>query len=90
MDLGFSDADWVSRGTSYILAVVEFDSCSFTRTCKYIVSESYVDIPVLCRLSLLSCILTPSYRLVGLVRCAFELSGYRTAAQLPLQISVIA
>ena len=30
------------------------------------------------------------FRFCATVRCAFELSGYRTAAQLPLQISVIA
>ena len=53
-------------GNELHLAVVEFDSCSFTRTCNRLFSESCVDLPVLCRLSVFSWLLAPSYRLVGL------------------------
>ena len=31
MDLGVTDADWMSLRNGLHLAVVEFDSCSFTR-----------------------------------------------------------
>ena len=70
MDLGVTDADWMSLRNGLHLAVVKFDSCSFTRTCNTLFSESCVDSPVLCRLSVLSCLLTPSYRLAGLAPAA--------------------
>ena len=34
VDLGVTDVDWMSVRDGLHLAVLEFDSCSFTRTCN--------------------------------------------------------
>ena len=60
MDLGVKDADWMSLTNGLHLVVVELDSCSFTRTCNTLFPGSCVDSPVLCRLSVLSCLLARS------------------------------
>ena len=69
MDLGVSDADWVSQGTSYILLWLNL-ILARSLTCNTLFSDSCVDSPVLCRLRVLSCFLTPSYLLVGLAPTA--------------------
>ena len=74
MDLDILDADWVSRGTSYILLWLSLILArSLARVIHYS-SVTCVDSPVLCRLSMLSCFLTPSYRLVGLAPAAAKCS----------------
>ena len=65
MDRGVSDADWVSRGTSYILLWLSL-ILARSLTCNTLFSDSCVDTPVLCSLSVLSCFVTLSYQLVGL------------------------
>ena len=65
-----TDADWMSLRNGLHLIVVELDSCSFTRTCNTLFSESCDYNPMLCRLNVLSCLLAPSYQLVGLAPAA--------------------
>ena len=60
VDLGISDADWVSLRNELHLSVVHCDSCSFTQVVIHWVSVSCVGSPVLCRLVCTFCLLTPS------------------------------
>ena len=60
LDLGITDADWMSLRNGLHLIVVEFGSCSFTQVLIHSFSVSYVDSPMLCRLVCTFCLLTPS------------------------------
>ena len=60
MNLGVTDAGWMSLRNGLHLIAVELDSCSFTQVVIHWFSVPCVDSPVLRRLVCTFCLLTPS------------------------------